>query len=122
MTGTEIYERAIALLGLSCKDVSYYKEMAVECLNQMLANTLWQQNALMNAAGGEQFSIAPRMTELDEDIPYEENMVCECYPYGLAALLIAEEDHEEYNRMSYEYELHRQLFMPCYETDIEEAY
>ena len=120
MTGTELYTRAIALLGLRESEVKYYEELALECLNQLLDDHLWEQNALCAAKGVDGLTTAPEMSALTQNIPYEENMVRECFPYGLAAMLVAEEDHEEYNRMNEEMERRIAYYSPCYEIALQE--
>ncbi|MGN1014443.1 MAG: hypothetical protein ACI4PM_03685 [Butyricicoccus sp.] len=121
MTGEQLYTRAIALLGLRESEVLYYRELAVECLNQLLDDHLWENNALCAAKGEDGWTVAPTVSALGQEIPYEEAMVRECFPYGLAALLIAEEDHEEYNRMNEEMERRMAYYSPCYVTDLEES-
>lgn len=121
MTGRELYARAVALLGQNEQDVEYYEEIALELINQLLADYLWEHNALCYAAGrGDYYPCAPELLELEDEIPYEERMVRECFPYGLAAMLVADEDREEYNRMMDALEKRMAYYQPCYETRIRE--
>ncbi len=121
MTGKQIYDRAVALLGLGNEDVAYYEEFALHCLNQMLADTLWQENALRNAKGMPALTAVPKLSELNAELPYDAAMTDECFAYGLAALLTAEEDIDAYRRMQEAYETRRQYYMPCYETEFGEG-
>ncbi|MDO5548287.1 MAG: hypothetical protein Q4F79_07345 [Eubacteriales bacterium] len=113
MTGREVYQRAVALLGQEETDVGYYPALALVCLNQMLADCLGEQNALDQAFGKHSFVTAPELLELEDEVPYHERMVSECFPYRLAALLVAGEDRKEYNRLTQEYEERLAKYSPC---------
>ncbi len=117
MTGRELYRRAVALLGQESADVTYYEDIALEAINQLLADYLWEHNALCHTFGWTDYYISPpELLALDDAIPYAERMVRECFPYGLAALLVADEDHEEYNRMMDALEQRIRNYQPCCET------
>lgn len=119
MTGKELYRRAVALLGQESKDVTYYEDIALEAINQLLADYLWEHNAMCYALGQTAYyPVSPELLELEEEIPYNERLVRECFPYGLAALLVADEDREEYNRLMDALEERIVKYQPCCETQI----
>lgn len=118
MTGREVYQRAVALLGQEERDVAYFQPLALACLNQMLADCLGEQNALCEVQRRHGFVTAPELLTLEDEIPYAERMVGECFPYGLAAMLIAGEDRREYNRLIQEYEERLNKYRPCCLTEM----
>ena len=77
--------------------------------------------ALCRAQGRDAPAAAPVMEELDEEVPYDELFVRECFPYGLAALLIAEDDRTMFNWLMSEYERPAAYYAPCTLTDLQEA-
>ncbi|MDO4173311.1 MAG: hypothetical protein Q4D42_00980 [Eubacteriales bacterium] len=120
MTGKQLYEQALTLLGLEQEQVDYLERMAVGCINQLLYDRNDAQNALLQVQNG---TTARRMSaipldSLEEEIPYDERFVQECFPYGLAALLIAEDDRTMFNWLMSEYEQHAAYYTPCIETPI----
>lgn len=121
MTGRQLYEQALILLGMEQENVPYLEEMAPGCINQMLSDRLYEHNALCRAQGTDGFSTAPELDSMDDDIPYDEMLVRECFPYGLAALLIAEDDRTMFNWLMSEYERRAAYYAPCTLTQIQEA-
>jgi hypothetical protein len=119
MTGNEVYERAVLLLGLEERDAADYRGLALGCLNQMLADCLEEHNALCEASGGSGFAQAPVLCALTDEIPYREKLVSTCFPYRLAALLIAGEDRKEYSRLTQDYEERLQRCSPCCLTEVQ---
>ena len=89
MTGTECYTAALNLLGETLDTGAYYEQFALGALNQLLINSLREINALRTAQREEPFTVPPRLTTLEEEIPADNCLVSECFPYGLAALLVA---------------------------------
>ena len=121
MTGKQLYDQALALLGLEQEDVSWMEAHAADCINQMLSDHLHDQGMLRLTRGQRMLDSAPVLSDLEEEIPYDEMFVRECFPYGLAALLIAEEDHTMFNWMMSEYERRAAYYAPCVMTQIRET-
>ena len=121
MTGRQVYEQALVLLGMEHDEVPWLEHMAVGCLNQMLADRLYEQGALCRAQGRNAPDAAPVMENMDEEVPYDELFVRECFPYGLAALLVAEDDRTMFNWLMSEYERRAAYYAPCTLTDLQEA-
>ena len=121
MTGKQLYEQSLALLGLEEEDVSWMQAHAVGCINQMMSDHLHDQGMLCLARGHAMPEHAPVLSDLEEEIPYDEMFVRECFPYGLAALLIAEEDHTMFNWMMSEYERRSSYYAPCVMTQMRET-
>lgn len=123
MTGNQLYEQAVVLLGLETEQVTYLQPLALSCINQMLNDRLYEQNALQRSHGGSaqhMLAAAPALEHMDEEIPYDEMFVRECFPYGLAALLVAEEDRTMFNWLMSEYERRAAYYAPCTLTDMQE--
>lgn len=120
MTGRQVYEQALVLLGMERDDVPWQEHMALGCLRQMLADRLYEQTALCRVQGKTEYNTVPELDELDEEIPYEELFVRECFPYGLAALLVAEDDRTMFNWLMSEYERRAAYYAPCILTELQE--
>lgn len=120
MTGRQLYQQAVILLGLEAGHVSHLEGSALGCINQMLSDRLYEQNALLYAHAQNPLLTAPLLDDLENEIPYDEMFVRECFPYGLAALLIAEEDRDMFNWLMSEYERRTAYYAPCPLTDIRE--
>ncbi len=118
MTGRQLYDQALTLLGMERDDMTYLEDRMVGCINQLMSDRLYEQNALTRAQGGEALPTAPTLIDGDEEIPYEEMLVRECFPYGLAALLIAEDDRTMFNWLMSEYERRAAYYAPCTLTQL----
>ena len=92
MTGTECYHAALNLLGETPNTGVYYEQFALGALNQLLANSLREINAQRTAQHEPELTVPPRLSALDEELPADDCLAAECFPYGLAALLVADDD------------------------------
>lgn len=121
MTGEQLFQRAAALLGQELPDAAYLRTFALPCVNQLLWDTLHCQHALAVSRGQAPPQSAPVLIRFEDEIPYEEDLVSACFPYGLAALLAADDDREEYNRFSAEFERRLSGYCPCEFTALEDV-
>lgn len=122
MTGKECFDAAINLLAEQEAGAGYYRQFALGALNQLLANCLREINALRQANGHEVRKIPARLGALEEEIEADEAMVRECFPYGLAALLICDEDHERFNWLGAEFAARLDRHCPAAQFAIQELY
>ena len=75
MTGEQLFQRAAALLGQELPDTAYLRTFALPCINQLLWDTLHCQQALERSRGAEATQSAPRLSQFEEEIPYEDGPV-----------------------------------------------
>ena len=103
MTGNECFYAALNLLSETPDTGVYYEQFALGALNQLLAGNLREINAVRSAHGENALTAPPRITTLSEQIPADECLAAECLPYGLAALLVADDDKAKFNWAAAEY-------------------
>ena len=103
MTGTECFRAALNLLSETPDSGTYYEQFALGALNQLLVNSLREINAERVFRAEQPFDAPPRMTALTEEIPAGDWLTRECFPYGLAALLVADDDKAKFNWAATEY-------------------
>lgn len=89
MTGEQLLKRAAALI--SETDTEDYKEIALIQINILLDET-WKQNNRMRKAVGKEEMGRVDLESLGAEIPWEEELVRNALPWGLAAKLFFEED------------------------------
>lgn len=89
MTGEQLLKRAAALI--SETDTEDYKEIALIQINILLDET-WKQNNRMRKAAGKEEMGRVDLDSLGAEIPWEEELVRNALPWGLAAKLFFEED------------------------------
>ena len=116
----ECFHAALGLLSETPDSGAYYLTFALGALNQLLAGSLCEINATRAARNEEPFAIPPRLAALEEEIPAEEWLARECFPYGLAALLIADDDKAKFNWASSEYAERLLRHCPAQFTAIQE--
>ena len=120
MTGTECYHAALNLLSETPNTGVYYEQFALGALNQLLTNSLREINALREAQQEAPLAVPPRLTALEEDIPADDWLVSECFPYGLAALLVADDDKAKFNWAASEYAERLLCHCPAQLTAVQE--
>lgn len=90
MTGEELTIRAAALFGET--EIEDYRAIALIHINILLDDTWKQNNRMRAAAGKDMLEQRMKLEKLADEIPYEEALVHDALPYGLAAKLYFEED------------------------------
>ena len=102
MTGTECCRAAMTIMGAGADSSEYYAQFALGALNQLIANSLREINA-ERVQQGEAAWLAR-----------------ECLPYGLAALLCADDDKAKFNWAADEYAERLLLHCPAQFTAVQE--
>lgn len=120
MTGTECFRAALNLLSETPDSGTYYEQFALGALNQLLVNSLREINAERVFRAEQPFDAPPRMTALTEEIPAGDWLTRECFPYGLAALLVADDDKAKFNWATTEYTDRLLRHCPAQFTGIQE--
>ncbi|HIX09960.1 hypothetical protein [Agathobaculum sp.] len=120
MTGTECFRAALNLLSETPDSGTYYEQFALGALNQLLVNSLREINAERVFRAEQPFDAPPRMTALTEEIPAGDWLTRECFPYGLAALLVADDDKAKFNWAATEYTDRLLRHCPAQFTGIQE--
>ena len=120
MTGLECFRAALNLLSETPESGAYYEQFALGALNQLLVNSLREINAERRANNEDELLVPPRISALGDELPAAEWLVRECFPYGLAALLVADDDKAKYNWAANEYTDRLLLHCPAQFTGIQE--
>ncbi|MDO4270247.1 MAG: hypothetical protein Q4C72_04885 [Eubacteriales bacterium] len=120
MTGTECFRAALSLLGETPDSGAYYEQFALGALNQLLANSLREINAERVFCAETALAAPPRMAALAEEIPAGDWLARECFPYGLSALLAADDDKEKFNWAANEYAVRLLNHCPAQFTAVQE--
>ena len=84
MTGTECFHAALNLLAETPNS-----------LREINAEHVFRAEPVLDAP--------PRLHALSDEIPAGDWLVRECFPYGLAALLVADDDKAKFNWAANEY-------------------
>lgn len=92
MTGSELYRHALALMSLTSVRAKGYEELALPILNELLADCFAVNNTLREEGGLSPLEEVPRMASLTGEIPFEEELCRRVLPFGLASMLLLEDD------------------------------
>ncbi|MGI6180843.1 MAG: hypothetical protein ACOYIE_02045 [Agathobaculum sp.] len=120
MTGTECFRAALNLLSETPDSGAYYEQFALGALNQLISNSLREINAERVFCAEQPFAAPPRMAALADQIPAGDWLASECFPYGLAALLVADDDKEKFNWAANEYAVRLLRHCPAQFTAVQE--
>lgn len=92
MTGREVYKLALALLAQEEQEASDYESRAADLINVLLPQMLAAQNIYRTSRGEEKLACAQTIEGLEDELELSEPFARSVLPYGLATLLILEED------------------------------
>lgn len=104
MKVSELFSRALALLNEEEGRARVYKKNCLPLVNQLLAQCLSTENAIREAKGQALLTTVGKVESMTDVIPYDENFVSACMPYGLAALFSADDDRSMANAMGAQFE------------------
>ncbi len=92
MTAQELLTSAIALFFENANRWQSDPATALVHINMVLAETFTINNRLRRKAGLNELENIPKLTQLTEQVPYEEELTRQVLPYGLAAKLYFEQE------------------------------
>lgn len=92
MTVRDVYESALSLLGEFPEQESDEEKKALSLLNTLLADCFDVNNTLRVYGEKEILRDIPYKEGLEDTLEYEESLCRDALPYGLAALIILEDD------------------------------
>ena len=102
MTGTECFRAALNILSETPDSGVYYEQFE------------------RASDGKDVLLVPPRMTALTEELPAGDWLARECFPYGLAALLVADDDKAKFNWAATEYSERLLSHCPAQFTAVQE--
>lgn len=86
MTVLELLQRALRLLFET--DDTDYRDPAIGFVEELLAETLGENNFLRQRAGKEPLDEIPLIESLETEIPWEQPLLLTVLPYGLASKIV----------------------------------
>lgn len=119
-TVEDLYESALALLSEEKQRVKDYPKFKIALTNQVVAECFDTNNTLRKSDGLEAIpkNEMPYMQDDNDVIPYDTRLIRECMPYGLAALLVMDDDKEKCAVFSNQFELLKSKFSKAQYNDI----
>lgn len=120
----DLYDAALALLSEDKQRVKDYPKFKIALTNQIIAECFDINNTLRSLDGLKPFSKEdlPYMTSANDIIPYDLRLLRECMPYGLAALLVIDDDKEKCSVFSAQFEMLKSKFSKAQFSDIINSY
>ena len=92
MTADDIYGAALALMAESREKAKGYADKVVPLVNLLLVTAYPAEQALRRARGHPALSGFTQIGTEGEEIGYQPDLLAECFPYGLAGMLILDDD------------------------------
>ena len=92
MTADDIYGAALALMAESRDKAKGYQDKVVPLTNLLLATAYPAEQALRRARGHPPLAALPRIATEGEELPYREELLAGALPYGLAGMLVMDDD------------------------------
>ncbi|WP_059005251.1 hypothetical protein [Bittarella massiliensis (ex Durand et al. 2017)] len=92
MTADDLYGAALALMAESRDRAKGYRDKLVPLVNLLLAGAYPAEQALRRARGHPPLAALPRITTEGEELPYREELLAGALPYGLAGMLVMDDD------------------------------
>ena len=92
MTADDLYGAALALMAESRDRAKGYRDKLVHLVNLLLAGAYPAEQTLRRATGHPPLADLPRITTEGEELPYREELRAGALPYGLAGMLVMDDD------------------------------
>ncbi|MDD6467986.1 MAG: hypothetical protein PUF50_07370 [Erysipelotrichaceae bacterium] len=96
MTVYELYKKAINVM-FEKPNSKVYENYYLTHINLLLANVFDINNTIRNKNGLESLDVIPVMTNDNDEIPYEDIVLNEILPWGLAAQFSIDDDLNKYS-------------------------
>lgn len=124
MTGSDIYNAALALTGEPpTSQGDYETSVVVGLLNILLSEVFPYNQILRESRGEEQMKEAPTLSRLTDSPGYEPEMERECLPYGLAAhLMLSDDETGKAQFFNQKYEYARENLATSYSGEVRDVY
>lgn len=92
MTAQELYVRTIGIMGITEANATTYAETIIPQINTVLGDCFKLENNNREYEGIALLTAIPVVTTLSDTITYQENLVINVLPYGIAQLLALSDD------------------------------
>ena len=122
MTVKDVFTGALAVMGIEESDGADYKRTTVPIVNLLLWDLFDVNNSIRQSYGQVPMERAPVIADLEDEIPYEEGLVANTMPFGLATYLYAEENQSLASFFNAKYEEGKRRALRCIATVIEDVY
>lgn len=121
MTVDELYATTKGLMFEKSTSVDF-DDNYIPWTNVLLSENFDINNSIRIRKGLMPLTSRPRVTQGSDEIGYEEEMLYEILPYGLAKYLFIDDDHEDVNIFDTHYYNARQRYMKFIEVPIKDVY
>ena len=124
MTVQELYEAALALLSEQVARAKSYNYFKIPIINQVIAECFDANNSIRISDGLPALNKneMPYMTSEEDTIPYDIRLLRECMPYGVASLLVIDDDKAKATVFSQQYESYKLKCSCVTLEDIKDVY
>ena len=109
MTGRDVLTSAAAMMGDS--DCSAYMDVALPALNLAIAECFDANNNLRAQRDKQPLATVPQVKSLDEDLIYEQRILCSALPAGLAVKLYV--DDRDSGLLAYLHAVYAEALLLC---------
>lgn len=99
----DCYKRAVSFLPEDIEDNPDMKKYMVNWCNQLLADTMDVENSYRIANGLPRLTEPLTVTYEEDEIPYNEKLVSQAFPYGMARWIFLEDEKVGLAREYYAY-------------------
>lgn len=121
MTVDELYELTKGLMFEKSTSVDF-DDNYIPWVNMLLSENFDINNSIRRSKGLNPLVNRPRVTQGTDELTYEEEMLYEILPYGLAKYLFIDDDHEDVNIFDTHYFNSRQHYMKYREVPFKDVY
>ena len=124
MTVQQLYEAALALLSEQVARAKTYNHFKIPIINQIIAECFDVNNDIRENEGLEPIPLSDMpMVETESDIiPYDTRLLRIAMPYGVASLLVIDDDKSKASVFSEEYNQRKAMLSVAVAVEIVDVY
>lgn len=123
MTVKECYEQAVSLIPEKPEENVEMQKFAVIWCNILLTETLCHENILRKGRNLPEIEKVPQVEFLEDEIPFDDEMVRRVFPYGMARFVFRENDDISASHEFYQLYVNAlSEAVPVFAEEIEDVY
>lgn len=117
-----IYKSALSIMGETKAKAKGYGEFIVDIVNERLADLFEINNSILFAQGELLLKEIPSVGTLADVLTYDEMLLRDCLHYGVASLLVLDDDTDKAGFFESSYENRKNKYKKAMYTQITDVY
>lgn len=122
MKAKDIFNTAVTLMFGEEADRVDYKPFYINILNILIAENYYANQSLRRMRGKEEMTSIPYITDMEEELEYEDEFTRQILPYGVAGYIYTDDDKSMGSEYKNKYEYEKNKILAVKYEDVKDVY